>query len=201
MTLRLGWLMNLSPEERRARLDAAHAAAMQVVTDLAAEARTPVSFKDCDPWTTPALTVVQHDAGSNWMLVSHDGNPANAKKIPLAYTRGPRAGKPITTIIRTTAEFKAFPPEVGFHLITIQGWAAEKCGLCQAKDPRLSSDIEWTAEQLKAWGDVALAYSRLLDGRRRAQREIIREREARARRAAYRSAGQYTVTEFARGVR
>jgi len=186
-------------------IDAALADANQAVreclADMTAEGRTPISFEGCNPWSTPILTVVQHDAGPNWILVSHDGLRANAKLLPLTYTHPLRAGKPIVTILHTAISYQAAPPQIGMLMIYVPGWLASKRRLCQAHNPQLSDQVEWTDAQRAAWRELTIAYHHALDAQKRKKAEVQRARAYRARRADLRAAGQYTVTELARGAR
>ncbi|WBU27520.1 hypothetical protein OOZ54_12530 [Rhodopseudomonas palustris] len=100
------------------------------------------------------LLTVLHHAGPNSVQISTDGDPANAKWVPLFS----RQGKSIAKLIHTEVDRSADRP--GIQIYRIPGWLAVDRGFAQARRPELSDACTWTVEQRQAWSEARKRWER-----------------------------------------
>ena len=195
------YLMKLPPAERQAAVERALDGMREATAEMIAEKRRPKSFKGQPAWKDAILMVVQHAAGPNSITVSHDGRLDGAWRLPLVYTKGPRAGQPITRIHHTEIKFEPMPLELGFLIIVVPGWLASKQGLCQAAWPHLSDDVEWSEQQREAWTRLRHFFEGMNTVAEKRRNEAARRRAYNAERAERIASGRCSVSDLAYGAR
>ncbi len=171
------------------------------VDEKVVELEKPISFKGCGHWHKLVMTVVQHEAGPNSIVVSHNGEVEGAWRLPLTFTKSSKAGQPIVRVIQTIVPFQRMPLELGFLLIEVPGWLAgdSRRPLCQARSPRLSTAVQWTDEQIAAWDRLRAAFFAYQDSAVRAEKKRYRQSRYDAERAARNANGYFTVSDLASG--
>lgn len=147
----IGDYMNLDPEQQSQARANAQAGVRDAVAEMAAERRRPKSLKGCGRNSIITLMVAQHDQRENSILVSVDGNPANAERIPLRRKPNKQGepGAPITLIDTTVRALS--DTACGFLIIHIPGWLASDHDFTLCDLPQISPDVDWTAEDLACW--------------------------------------------------
>lgn len=195
------YLMKLPPEERQAAVDRALGGMREAAAEIIAEKRRPKSFKGWPAWKDAVLTVVQHSKGPNSITVSPDGRLDGAWRLPLAYTKGPRAGQSITRIHHTEIKFEPMPLELGFLIIVVPGWLASKQELCQAAWPHLSDEVEWSEPQQEAWTRLRRFFEGMNKVAEKRRNEAVRRRAYTAERAERIASGRCSVNDLAYGAR
>lgn len=127
---------------RRERNDAMDAVGRENIARL----RAPVSFVGCDPKTRIHLMAVQHGARGKTISVSTDGNPSNAKWVPMLS----KFDRPVCRIHHSQIEWTE--NNLGFLILVVPGWLASDREFAQARSPQLNAAIEWPDEHRAAWG-------------------------------------------------